>query len=103
MVELADNDNQSALQRALDPDRMAVQVELQNVLANWLEQGIDPRIVCESLFDAGLQTLRANPYRDPVDVGAVKADLCALNDMHGRTGFLIEQLQKALRRDHNGE
>ncbi|MCB0627560.1 MAG: hypothetical protein KDC43_27465 [Saprospiraceae bacterium] len=98
MERQADNDNRSHLQRARDPARLLVEAWVADLLEGMTDEKIDPAIMREVLLDAAIRLLQANPYRHPVDIGTVKTDLCFLNDMHSRSSFLIEQLEKALNR-----
>lgn len=93
------NDNESIDERIENPDKQHVRDVLTEVLREFSSQDIDPNIVRDQLVDLMVKGyLPANPYRMPVDVGAVKGDLWFLYATYDRLSFLIEQLEKALER-----
>lgn len=93
------NDNREIVERATDPDRRYARELLEEVLERLIGEGIDPQIIRERLLDMLMKPcLPANPYRDPMDVAAVKSDLWFLYEVDSRVSFQIEQLEKALAR-----
>ena len=93
------NDNTDNWERAQNPDKYYAREVIENAFGHLKEEGIDLQILRSELLELLMKPcLPSNPYRDPVDVAAVKNDLWFLYEIDSRVSFLIEQLEKALAR-----